>query len=405
MNKITLLFCLLTGASFGQGYQVNLQGQVQQGMGGAGTAFVQDASSLFFNPGGSVFVEGNQISIGMTPTYANSVFLEDNTGVEGRTDSPTGTPFSAYGLFKLKNQDRIKLGMAIYTPFGSTVEWEDGWVGRFAMTRLKLLSIFFQPTISYKLTDKIGIGAGFVYSYGKVNLQKDLPILQSNGDYASVELGGTGTGFGFNASVYIEPNDLVSFGVSYRSKVAMKLPNGEATFTVPESVADKFPSGKFTSELPLPQVVTGSVAFHPNEQIDMVLDINYVGWHAYDTLAFDYETNTESLSDTKSARNYKDIVAFRLGGQYTIKEKLKCRMGLAYGITPVQNGYVTPETPDANRINYTVGLGYSYSSHYELDVSLLYTQVERHDTNTETQLSGQFKTRVFAPGFSFTYKF
>ncbi|KAK6019997.1 hypothetical protein OSTOST_14355, partial [Ostertagia ostertagi] len=72
------------------------------------------------------------------------------------------------------------------------------------------------------------------------------------------------------------------------------------------------------------------------------------GWKAYDTLAFDYEKNTTSLMDTKSARI--------LGGQYKITETFALRLGIAYGITPVQDGYMTPETPDANRINYTIGL-------------------------------------------------
>jgi long-chain fatty acid transport protein len=45
----------LLGFSLGiqsQGFQVNLQGQKQQGMASAGTALIQDASALFFNPGG-----------------------------------------------------------------------------------------------------------------------------------------------------------------------------------------------------------------------------------------------------------------------------------------------------------------------------------------------------------------
>ena len=40
-----------------------------------------------------------------------------------------------------------------------------------------------------------------------------------------------------------------------------------------------------------------------------------------------------------------------------------------------------------------------------LDASLLYTQLEREATNQETQLSGTFKTIVFAPGIQFNYTF
>ena len=384
---------------------MNLQGQTQQGMASAGTALMQDASSLFFNPGGASFVNNNEISIGATMVASKGTFLEHNTFATAKTNSPLGTPFTAYGLFQLKDSSKLKLGLAVYTPFGSTVEWENGWSGRFALTRLQLLSIFFQPTVSYRITDKIGVGAGFVYSYGKVNLQKDIPTLGQDGNFGHAELAGTGHGFGYNVGVYIEPTDYLSIGLTYRSQVNMKLNKGTATFTVPESLEENFPSGEFNGTLPLPQVVTLGLAVKPNDKLAIALDVNYVGWKAYDTLAFDYVTNTESLEDTKSPRNYKNIFAFRLGGQYTLADKLAIRAGIGYGISPVQDGYVTPETPDANRISYTIGLGYAIGEHFAVDASLLYTQVTREDTNLETNLSGTFKVAVFAPGLALTYKF
>jgi len=130
-----------------------------------------------------------------------------------------------------------------------------------------------------------------------------------------------------------------------------------------------------------------------------------VGWKAYDTLAFDYAENTASLIDTKSARAYENIFSFRLGGQYLLSDRVALRLGTAYGITPVQNGYVTPETPDVNRINYTAGIGYQFGKHLKIDASFLFTHLERTDTNIETNLSGTFKTNVIAPGISIAYKF
>ena len=58
-----LIFALPFGTN-AQGYQVNLQGQVQQGMGGAGTAYIQDGAALFFNPGGACFLKGNSLNVG-----------------------------------------------------------------------------------------------------------------------------------------------------------------------------------------------------------------------------------------------------------------------------------------------------------------------------------------------------
>jgi long-chain fatty acid transport protein len=401
-----LLFVFITAPSlqFAQGFQVNLQGQKQQGMGGAGTAFMQDASALFFNPGGSSFVHDNSIIAGVTPTFARGAFLDATSNVVSRTNSPVSTPFAAYGLFEIKDSSKLKIGLAIYTPFGSTVQWEDGWTGRFALTRLELRAIFFQPTVSYRINNKLGIGAGFVYANGKVNLQKDIPIIDASGNYAHAELNGKASGFGFNAGVYFEPIKQLNIGLTYRSKVDMAVNDGDATFTVPSAVATNFPNGKFKSKLPLPSVTTLGFGLKATDKLNFALDINYVGWKAYDTLSFDYENNTTSLIDTKSARMYKNTFAFRGGAQYQIDSHFAARLGLAYGITPVQNGYVTPETPDANRINYTAGIGYQ-TKHLKIDASFLFTHLKRTDTNTETNLSGTFKTNVIAPGISIGYKF
>jgi len=259
--------------------------------------------------------------------------------------------------------------------------------------------------VSYRISDKVGLGAGFVYSYGKVNLQKDLPIMDQNGDFGHVELNGKGQGFGFNAGLYLDLSKFIKIGLTYRSAVRMKLNKGTATFDVPASLSDKFPSGDFSGSLPLPQVITLGLASHPSDKLVLALDVNFVGWKIYDTLAFDYATNTESLQDTKSARLYENIFAFRLGAQYEVAKKLYVRAGIGYGITPVQAGYVTPETPDGNRVNYTLGLGYTIGKHLTLDASFLYTEAKRADTNIETQLSGTYKTRVFAPGISISYQF
>ena len=405
--KGVLFIALLTSAFqlYSQGYQVNLQGQKQQAMGGAGTALPLDASALFFNPGSVGFLKNSSINAGFTPTFANTLYTDEATNTTGRTNSPMGTPFAVYGMYRKSETSKFYFGLAAYTPFGSTIQYEDNWIGRFALTRLQLKSIFIQPTITFKLSEKVGIGIGGIYTTGSVNLQKDIPVQYDNGDFGNAELQGKASGFGYNIGFYIKATQKLSFGFTYRSQVNMKVKNGEATFTVPSSLATNFPSGKFTSSLPLPQVVTLGAAYEVNDNLSFALDINYVQWSAYDTLAFDYENNTASLQDTKSARNYKNTFAFRAGGSYKVNELIAVRLGLAYALTPVPDGSVTPETPDANRINYTAGIGFTPGKHFGIDVSFLFTRLKRTDSNSETNLSGTYITNVIAPGLSLNYNF
>ncbi len=404
-NLVTSMILAAPFTIMAQGFQVNLQGQVQQGMGGAGTGLLTDGAALFFNPGASSFLKGHTVNLGVTPTIAHGQFLDKNTGTVANTKSPVGTPFAAYAAFELKDSSKLKLGLAVYTPFGSTVKWEDNWAGRFALTQLSLKAIFFQPTVSYKINDKVGLGLGFVVAKGSVNLQKDIPVIDNNGTYGHAELEGKAMGYGINFGLYYKPCSKFSVGLNYRSEVNMNIKKGDAKFTVPASLADKFPSGNFTASLPLPEVITLGLGYMPTDKLSFALDVNHVNWETFTSLQFNYEQNTTSLIDTYSKRDYKNIFAFRFGGEYKVTEGLAVRLGAAYAPTPVKDGYMTPETPDANRINYTAGIGYTVKQKFGVNLSVYYTSLKRTDRNFETNLEGTYHTKVVAPGISLFYNF
>jgi long-chain fatty acid transport protein len=138
MKKLLIGICILSPALlFAQGFQVNLQGQKQQAMGGAGVATNLDAASVFFNPGSVSHLEGNSVSAGVSFTSASTAFRDANSQQEYHTVSPISTPFTGYGVWGPK-ESKFKFGMGVYTPFGSTITYPSGWTGRYAITELKL---------------------------------------------------------------------------------------------------------------------------------------------------------------------------------------------------------------------------------------------------------------------------
>ncbi|MBC7485707.1 MAG: outer membrane protein transport protein [Cytophagaceae bacterium] len=405
MKKLLIILIFLSPLLVqAQGFQVNLQGQKQQSMGGTGTGTALDEASIFFNPGAVSHLEKNGVSVGISPTIANSTFESSESQSQARTNSPVSTPFTGYAVFG-QEESKFKFGLGVYTPFGSTIKWEDEWKGRFLLTKLQLFSVFIQPTVSYKISDKIGIGAGFVYGIGKIDLRRDIPASDGTSD-GSAKLTGNASGIGFNAGIYLKPIEKLSIGITYRSQVNMKVNNGNAEFTVPSTLSSTFPNGAFSSSLPLPQVISIGVGVTPIEKLLITADVNFIGWSAYKELSFDYENNTSKLEDTKSARNYKNTFAFRLGGQYSIKENFRVRAGIAYQLTPVRDGYVTPEVPDANKISYTAGIGYKFADKLTVDASFTFEDfAKRTDTNKEANFSATYKTYIAIPGISLTYNF
>ena len=387
-----------------QGFQVSLQGQKQQAMAGAGTGLITDGAAMFYNPGGVSFLKNNGISLGVTPVVSHSQYVDASSSTASETTSPTSYPFTAYAVMGKKNS-KFKYGIAAYTPFGSTIDWENGWTGRFVLTHLQLFAVYIQPTMSYKISDHLGIGAGFVYGTGKVNLQRDIPVVDNKGNYGHAELAGNARGYGFNAGIYYQPITSLSFGLTYHSDVKMKMDKGTATFTVPASLASSFPSGNFSTNLPLPKIVTLGIGYTPCNRLSLAFDASMIGWNTFDTLTFDYENNTQELSDTKSARNYENTYAYRLGAQYHVTDKFDARMGVKYLISPVKDGYVSPDVPDATHFNYSVGFGYKLTHRVTADASFTYQHMKRQDTNIESQMSGTYKTNIYMPGISINYNF
>lgn len=188
--------------------------------------------------------------------------------------------------------------------------------------------------------------------------------------------------------------------------VTMKVTNGTATFTVPSSLSTNFPSGKYTTSLKLPQVLTFGFGYYPDKKLTIAFDLNVIGWKTYDTLSFDFENNTTTLADIHTARMYENTFAFRLGAQYKLNEKLCLRVGTNYERTPIENGYVTPEIPDADRLNFTGGLSYKVTDKFLVEASYSFVNLKkRKSTNLETQLSGTYKTYINIPGLSLIYNF
>lgn len=418
-----IITVLMVPEVMGTGYQVVLQGNRSTGMGNLGVAMKNDASTLFFNPGAVTMMNGNSVMLGVNPIMANAVFW--NSTVEysnytAETDNPLGTPFHFFVAWGPK-ESRWKFGLSAVTPFGSGVSWGDTWMGRDLLNDIELKAIQIQATASFKITDNLGIGAGFITSLGSVSLSKTLLVDGPEGN-GSVSLEGNAkTAFGYNVGLFWSPGEKIDIGVNYRSRIDMDLEDGDASFTVPPSLSPLIPAeNSFSASLPLPSVTSAGITWHTTDKLDIGFEFDWVGWSAYKSLSFDFENNSPALEDTDSPRNYKDSWNIHLGGEYRLEKLWQFRAGVYYDKTPVQAGYMTPETPDSDRLGLSAGIGLAIGDHVQIDLSFLYVKgKEREQTEqdainagtlnpeegTRDVLPGTYKLNAYIPGLSFAYKF
>ncbi|MCK9424166.1 MAG: outer membrane protein transport protein [Bacteroidales bacterium] len=409
MRRITFLLlflCLAATTSFGGGYQVGLHSMRNIGMGLIGTSLSYDASSLFYNPGGAAFVnEKWSFSGGVSFLMARTTFQAKDVNYQAHLKHQINTPLYFYAAFK--PTPNLSVGLAVNTPYGNGLSWGNDWKGRYLIQDLKFSAFTFQPTVSYKFKDIIGIGVGLVYAYGSVDLNKAIPLQGSTGDGTLNIKGSTGN-FGFNAGLMVHPVKGLSIGVDYRSKIQMKVKGATATFTVPTSLKTLFPDNKVDVMLPLPANLDFGASYEFGQDKQWMIGINlcYVFWNTYDSLVFDFETKTSAVSRTATPALYENKLIPRIGVQYKLSDLITLRVGGYYDPSPVKDDYLNPQTPSMNQIGMTCGISIFPVKGLSIDAAFLYIMgSERSGTYSPDNFAGTYKNAVYNPGIGLTYNF
>lgn len=277
MKKIIALACLSAlpfSYTAAEGFQVNAQSTKQAGMGHVGAAMKLGAESMHFNPAGLAFMDKTiDLSAGVSGVFAHAKyssskyysFVDNNTAIASdytaKTDNTPSTPLYFYAGFKI--YDNLAAGISLNTPYGSGINWGNDWQGAHLVQNISLQAFNLQPTVAWKIIDKLSIGAGLMVMFGNISLDRALigpgsmtavgqsmvnaipenmlplvkpmvdPIMEELSRYeetsaASVSLNGSSqTRFGFNVGAMYDINDKWTVGLSYRSKVTAKVNEGD----------------------------------------------------------------------------------------------------------------------------------------------------------------------------------
>ena len=393
-------------SSFGAGYQINVQGIRQLAMGGTGAAIPWDASTIFYNPGALARIKNIQAYASILAIVPSTAY--GNYQGSARTVNQTFTPFNVYVGGTVRAKSRLALGIGFYTPFGTGTNWGNSWTGRYVVESINLKALFIQPTISYRLSEFLSVGGGFIYSTGTLDFTQALPVQDLNGFDGQAHLHGTANGVGFNLGAHLKFSDRLQVGLTYRSQINMDLQGGSATFTVPSSLTSQFPNTRFESALPLPQVATLGIAVKPlrNDRLTLEFDMNYTGWNSYQALHFNFANQTSSLQNINAPRNYKNTMTERLGANYKISKVVSVMGGVAIDPTPVTTGYVSPELPDADRYVFTCGAAVKPLKRFTILAACEFTATsKRNGTYDYANFNGTYQTQAITPGIGIYYSF
>ncbi|MDP8999296.1 MAG: outer membrane protein transport protein [Myxococcota bacterium] len=392
-------FALSTHTAHGAGIALDVQSGRGTGMAGAVTAMIDDSSSIFYNPAG--IAQGKIFDVQVGDSLILPSFRYTSTqGVSTRNSFEAVPPFQIYESGGVT--DSLSIGIGVFTPFGLTIAWPSEWAGKSIVTRAALATYDFNPTAAYRI-GPLRIGAGFQAVRATVDLQRKVVTGAAE---VSTELGAAAWGAGANVGAQLEAiPQYLSLGIHYRSAVNFNF-DGAAHF---ENVAPEFQTllrdQRATTSFTTPDVLQMGVASRPVRHLVVDADVVWYGWAKFRSLDIKFPNDPSGMLGRSSSRrkDWNDTVNVHVGAEAALDESWRVRAGVLYDPSPSPAKTLTPDVPDADRLNLAVGGGFVHPSGLRVDLGyqLIFALKK---TSTAPELPGDYTGMVHVIGMSVGYR-
>ncbi|SQD79061.1 outer membrane protein transport protein [Moritella yayanosii] len=365
INKVALAVTALLAASqvHAAGFQVSEHSASGLGRAFAGEAAIGDnAASLARNPALMATFDKAQLSVvgsyvdpdisikGVTgvPTYGISASDLDANDV-----APAQVVPAMYYIQPLNKT--VAVGLAIYSNYGTGTEYKDDYAGGSAAGTTHIMSVNFNPNVSYRINEQLSLGAGVSFVYATAELERNAGIGAPAMQIAKME--GDGYGFGWNVGALYEINKNNRFGISYKSEVKTEL-EGDftgSTTTTPGATVDG------TLDLNLPSILEVSGYHKLTDKFAVSYSWQYTTWSDFgDIVAESASCDSTAIGGIpgvclEKKEDYSNSSRYSVGGEYYLSEAVTLRAGYAFD---EQGGKATMSIPDTDRQWYTAGLTY-----------------------------------------------
>lgn len=390
---------------------------------GKGSAFVAQAnnpSAVYYNPAGLTQLKERYVSFSYVAEFPENSF-KPLSGDEVQMQRQYFLIPSLYLVENFGCKD-FRFGLGVTAPYGLGTDWSHDSFSRLVATESDLEVMNINPTVAYKVNEKISVGAGIDYMISHISKHKRLaPALSDDGEF---QLKGKDDGWGYNLGLLYKPSDKHSIGLSYRSEVELtyrgfaSLDNLNALYTIVFGGSSY--NTDIKSELAIPQTLAVGYAYRPNNKWTLETDVEWADWSCIEQDKVDYQSETNATrltvlnSGNPASKDWNDTLSYGFGAEYRATDRLALRIGYLFEDNPIPSANFDTALPDSDRHGITLGLGYTFKA-VKIDVSYMALFfVDRDVTNDvdenvttgdDPDIDGEYEgfTNVF--GINFTYKY
>lgn len=342
-------------------------GTAEPGLAAAGyAARAQDASTAFTNPAGMTQLDGTQVLVGGQLMWMNTQFSIDGATSPGLGSGDGGRVYGSNGyvpgggaFLTHRVSPDLALGFAVAGNFGSMLDYDDGWVGRYRVQDADLVGVSVMPSIAYRVNDQLSLGAGLNGMYGmfdqRVAINNALPSL---GD-GRLEIDDDTWGWGANVGVLYEPTPVTRLGLTYTSEIDLDF-RGPAQFSGigPILTALLKSRGLLDARVDVgakvPQQVMGSVYTAIDDSWALLGNLGWQDWSEFGETEIGID-NTQSPISLTNPLSFDDTWHAAVGAQYHTNDRWKMNFGLAYDSGFQDGNDVSPLFPVNSAWRFGIG--------------------------------------------------
>lgn len=389
---IALCSLVLSSPAWGAGYTTADTSVTAMAAGGTATARKDDAAAAYKNPAATLFAPALKVSLGAI--LAAPTLSAQANSFESQTKGGLSLPPHAHASYSTQD---FALGASFTVPYGSGIAWPEDWNRRFDLVSadFKVLRTSLFVGGRYGI---VSFAGGILLDNAQLKFVRNIDFISDEG---TVALDTAATAIGGHASVFIEPTEWLSMGISWKSSTHFDL-DGFASFQTPEEFQSRATNGAVNTSLTMPHLISFGMETRIGSRIAINADIDVTLWSSVDRLTIDFED--EGTEDVLKDRLWETTVTPRLGFSYQPMDILTLRAGAFYDPSPVPSETVGPDSPDSSRLGLSLGLGLALPGGAGID--LAYQRLEFQGATssaTSDQEAVTFGGGVHLAGIALTY--
>jgi long-chain fatty acid transport protein len=358
---------LAAGQAAAGGLSVYEVGTADVGLASAGYgARAQDASTVLTNPAGMTRLQGRQVLLSGQVLWANTEFSAGSgtsplLGSEegGRVLGSDGWFLGGGGFMSYSLSPDLKLGLALAGNFGSPLEYDKDWVGRYYVQKATMLGISFLPSIAYKVTDKLSLGAGLNAMYGIYKNQVAINNVDPRFADGRLKLDDQTWGWGANLGLLYELDPGTRLGLTWSSQIDLDFKSRAKFSNLAPGIETVFANrgllnSKIKVGIKVPQQVMGSVFSQVNDRWAVLGSVGWQDWSEFGQVQIGVEDSTNPTNLTTDL-DFKDTWHFALGAQYRLSDPWLLNFGISYDSKFQDSSDVSPLLPVNSAWRFGVG--------------------------------------------------